>query len=81
MTYAAYAHYVDAMEADWDFVATTEQGVVRRIGERVPAYWNVGLNLRWILQVPDPTRTSTSLICSTKRSGTPPTSSPTSGVA
>jgi len=47
MTYAAYAHYVDAMDADWDFVAGAEQGVVRRIGERVPGYWNVGLNLRW----------------------------------
>jgi len=54
MTYAAYAHYVDAMEADWDFVATTEQGVVRRIGERVPAYWNVGLNLRWDPTGPGP---------------------------
>lgn len=47
MTYAAYAHYVDAMDADWDFVAGAEQGVVRRIGERAPGYWNVGLNLRW----------------------------------
>ena len=47
MTYGAYAHYVDGMEADWDFVAGPEQGVVKRIGERVPAYWNLGLNLRW----------------------------------
>ena len=54
MTYAAYAHYVDAMEADWDFVAGTEQGVVQRIGERVPAYWNVGLNLRWDPAGPGP---------------------------
>ncbi len=54
MTYAAYAHYVDAMDADWDFVAGTEQGVVRRIGERVPAYWNVGLNLRWDPAGPGP---------------------------
>jgi outer membrane receptor protein involved in Fe transport len=47
MTWAAYGHYVDGMEADWDFVAGPEQGVVQRIGERVPAYWNLGLNLRW----------------------------------
>ncbi len=47
MTYAAYAHYVDEMDADWDFVAGPEQGVVQHIGERVPGYWNVGLNLRW----------------------------------
>jgi outer membrane receptor for ferrienterochelin and colicin len=54
MTYAAYAHYVDAMDADWDFVAGVEEGVVRRIGERVPAYWNVGLNLRWDPAAPGP---------------------------
>jgi outer membrane receptor protein involved in Fe transport len=54
VTYAAYAHYVDAMDADWDFVAGAEQGVVRRIGERVPAYWNVGLNLRWDPAGPGP---------------------------
>jgi outer membrane receptor for ferrienterochelin and colicin len=47
MTYAAYARYVDGMEADWDFVAGPEQGVVRRIGESVPGYWDLGVNLRW----------------------------------
>jgi len=47
VTYAAYAHYVDGMDADWDFVAGPRQGVVERIGGRVPAYWNLGLNLRW----------------------------------
>ena len=47
LTYAAYAHYVDAMEADWDFVTSPAQGVVERIGERVPGRWNLGLNLRW----------------------------------
>jgi outer membrane receptor protein involved in Fe transport len=47
MTYGAYAHYVDGMDADWDFVAGPEQGVVKRIGDPVSAYWNVGLNLRW----------------------------------
>ena len=47
LTLATYAHYVDAMDADWDFVAGPEQGVVKRIGEPVPAYWNLGLNLRW----------------------------------
>jgi outer membrane receptor protein involved in Fe transport len=47
MTWAAYAHYVDGMEADWDFVAGPEQGVAQRIGEPVPSYWNLGLNLRW----------------------------------
>jgi outer membrane receptor protein involved in Fe transport len=46
-TYAAYARYVDAMEADWDFVAGPVQGVVQRIGEQVRGYWNIGLNLRW----------------------------------
>ncbi len=47
LTYAAYAHYVDGMEADWDFVAGPVQGLVARIGEPVPAYWDLGLNLRW----------------------------------
>jgi outer membrane receptor protein involved in Fe transport len=47
MTYAAYAHYVDSMEADWDFVAGPVQGVVQRIGQPVAGYWNLGLNLRW----------------------------------
>jgi outer membrane receptor protein involved in Fe transport len=47
LTYAAYAHYVDGMDADWDFVAGPERGVVRRIGAPVPAYWDLGLNLRW----------------------------------
>ncbi len=35
------------MEADWDFVTSPAQGVVERIGERVPGRWNLGLNLRW----------------------------------
>jgi outer membrane receptor protein involved in Fe transport len=47
MTYAAYARYVDSMEADWDFVAGSEQGVVARIGEPVAGYWDLGVNLRW----------------------------------
>jgi hypothetical protein len=47
MTYAAYAHYVDGMDADWDFVSGPEQGAVTRIGELVFGYWNIGLNLRW----------------------------------
>ena len=47
LTYAAYAHYVDGMEADWDFVAGPAQGVVERIGESVPGYWDLGINLRW----------------------------------
>ena len=47
MTYAAFAHYVGGMDADWDFVAGPEQGVVERIGAPVPGYWNLGLNLRW----------------------------------
>jgi outer membrane receptor protein involved in Fe transport len=46
-TYAAFAHYVDGMEADWDFEDGPVQGEVMRIGDRVPAYWNLGLNLRW----------------------------------
>ncbi|NEX22048.1 TonB-dependent receptor [Thiorhodococcus mannitoliphagus] len=45
--YAAYAHYVDAMESDWDFVTGPIAGVIERLGERVPATWNLGLNLRW----------------------------------
>jgi hypothetical protein len=35
------------MDADWDFVAGPERGVVRRIGAPAPAYWDLGLNLRW----------------------------------
>jgi len=54
MTYAAYAHYVDGMDADWDFVTGAEPGVVRRIGEPVPGYWNLGLNLRWDPTGPGP---------------------------
>jgi hypothetical protein len=47
MVYSAYADYVDGMEADWDFVPVARPGVVERIGESVPGYWNLGLNLRW----------------------------------
>jgi outer membrane receptor protein involved in Fe transport len=47
LTYAGYAHYVDGMEPDWNFVTGPREGVVERIGERVPGYWNIGLNLRW----------------------------------
>jgi hypothetical protein len=47
MTYAAYGHYVDAMDADWDFVDGPRAGVAERIGERVPGSWDLGLNLRW----------------------------------
>ena len=42
-SYGAYAHYVDAMEPDWDFI----EGSGQRIGETVPDYWNLGVNLRW----------------------------------
>ncbi len=54
LTYAAYARYVDAMQADWDFVAGSTPGVVRRIGEEVPGYWDLGLNLRWDPEGPGP---------------------------
>ena len=47
LTLAAYALYVGGMEADWDFVAGSTQGVVERIGESVPGYWDLGVNLRW----------------------------------
>jgi outer membrane receptor protein involved in Fe transport len=47
LTYAAYAHYVDTMQPDWNFVAGPREGVVERIGRRVPGYWDIGLNLRW----------------------------------
>jgi outer membrane receptor protein involved in Fe transport len=47
VTYAAYANYVDTMDADWDFITGPVQGVVQRIGEPVPGYWDIGLNLRW----------------------------------
>jgi outer membrane receptor protein involved in Fe transport len=47
MVYSAYADYVDGMEADWDFVPVARPGVVERIGESVPGYWNLGFNLRW----------------------------------
>lgn len=46
-TLAGSAYYVDAMEADWDFVSGPTERIVRRIGQRVPGYWNLGLNLRW----------------------------------
>lgn len=46
-TYAAYANYVDEMEADWNFVEGTTQGITERIGKEVDAYWNLGANLRY----------------------------------
>jgi outer membrane receptor protein involved in Fe transport len=46
-TYAAYANYVDDMDADWDFVDGTTQGITERIGEEVDAYWDLGANLRY----------------------------------
>ncbi|NEX16870.1 MAG: hypothetical protein C1943_09640 [Halochromatium sp.] len=54
MTYAAYAEYVDAMDADWDFITSPQQGMIERIGERVPGDWNLGLNLRWDPAGPGP---------------------------
>jgi len=47
LIYAAYARYVDGMAADWDFVAGPERGMVARIGQPVPGYWDLGVNLRW----------------------------------
>jgi outer membrane receptor protein involved in Fe transport len=47
MTFSAHANYVDGMEADWNFLPGVRPGVVERIGERVPASWDLGLNLRW----------------------------------
>lgn len=43
VTYAAYAHYVSAMEADWDF----STGTPSRLGDKVDDYWNLGVNLRY----------------------------------
>jgi hypothetical protein len=47
MTYAAYAHYVDAMEADWDFVFTRQGSPVARMedlaGSRVGVLRDRGL--------------------------------------
>jgi outer membrane receptor protein involved in Fe transport len=74
MTYGAYAYYVDGMDADWDFVAGPAQGVVRRIGDPVPSYWDIGLNLRWDPAGSGLTRTSMSPTCSTPRSATRPPS-------
>jgi outer membrane receptor protein involved in Fe transport len=54
MTYAVFAHYVDEMDADWDFVTGPDQGVTARIGESVPGYWGLGLNLRWDPAGPGP---------------------------
>ena len=45
LTYGAFAHYVGAMDADWDFVDGATPGVVERVGERVDGYWDLGLNL------------------------------------
>ncbi len=47
MTYAAYAHFVGSMDADWNFVDGANPGVTERIGERVDPYWNLGANLRY----------------------------------
>jgi outer membrane receptor protein involved in Fe transport len=47
LTYAAYAHYVGAMESDWNFVDGTTSGITERLGERVDPYWNLGANLRY----------------------------------
>lgn len=47
LTFAAYGNYVAPMQADWNFVAGPVQGLVARIGEEVPGYWDLGLNLRW----------------------------------
>lgn len=47
LTYAVSASYVDAMDADWNFVRGPVAGVVERIGERVPGDWNLGVNLRF----------------------------------
>jgi outer membrane receptor protein involved in Fe transport len=54
MTYAAFARYVDGMDADWDFVAGPTPGIRERIGESVPGYWDLGLNLRWDPPGPGP---------------------------
>ena len=53
-TLAAYAHYVGAMETDWNFVDGSAQGVTERLGDRVDAYWNLGANLRWDPSGPGP---------------------------
>jgi len=47
LTYAAYANYIDDMDADWDFVDGATQGITERIGEEVDAYWDLGANLRY----------------------------------
>lgn len=47
MTYAVYAHYVDNMQTDWDFVSGSTPGLTRRIGAPVDGYWNLGMNLRY----------------------------------
>lgn len=47
LTLAADGYYVDAMLTDWDFVASSQQGVIERIGESVPGGWDLGVNLRW----------------------------------
>jgi outer membrane receptor protein involved in Fe transport len=47
LTYAVYAHFVDGMEADWNFVDGATPGITERIGERVDPYWNLGANLRY----------------------------------
>lgn len=47
MTYAAFAHYVDDMQADWNFVDGPAEEVTERIGDPVDAYWNLGMNLRY----------------------------------
>jgi outer membrane receptor for ferrienterochelin and colicin len=47
-TYAAFGHYVDAMETNWDFTSGSSiPRVVERVGERTDAYWDLGANLRY----------------------------------
>ncbi len=46
ITYGVYAHFVGEMQTDWDFQNGASMDI-RRIGDTVPGYWNLGLNLRY----------------------------------
>jgi outer membrane receptor protein involved in Fe transport len=46
-TLGGYGNYVDGMDADWDFVNGPLPGITARLGDSMPGYWDLGLNLRW----------------------------------
>jgi hypothetical protein len=85
MTYAAYGRYVDAMDADWDFVTGPSAGCgpahrragARRLGPRPEPALGQGRRVGRR----GPMQRSTSPTCSTPSSAIPPANSSTSNAA